>query len=153
MKPSAEFCESIVAFRAPLVRYARRFAGEEAEDIVQDAMVLALTGHEHFRGGDIKGWLATIVMNRFLTKSRTAAFRKRVSHMVRYDDLQRDEALDELEVRDLQKRVALLSEEQRKTILSFALGFDYAEIAAICGVAMGTVKSRIARARAAMECA
>ncbi len=139
----------------------RRFAlaltrdPSEAEDLVQEAL---LRGHEKRRGfrpgGDLKSWLFSILKNAFLDRRRNRLAREgREADVASLAPLTTD-APQEAVVRLAQLRTAFLSlpDEQREALSLIALeGLTYAEAAKVADVPLGTLMSRVARARAALR--
>ena len=130
----------------------------DAEDIVQDACVKALRFSEGFRGGDGRAWLLTIVRNTALTWLR----HHRAADLTPFDDevhgadasasvesldpaaiaLQRDER------RQINRALESLPIDYREVIVLREIeDLSYREIAAIAGIPIGTVMSRLARGR------
>jgi RNA polymerase sigma factor (sigma-70 family) len=134
----------------------------DAEDVVQEACLRAFRGIGGFTGGNGRAWVLTIVRNAaydWLRKNRSPA-------VVHVDDL---EAVERMHLADdatlagdnpeaaliaradeakLEAAIASLSAVFRETlVLRDVQGLDYREIATITGVPMGTVMSRLARAR------
>ncbi len=124
--------------------------GVRADDLVQEALARALANIERFRPGtNLKAWLFTIVRNEHYSQLRRRKFE---AHGVDTDSLPEPSVPPDhdgdLEVRDLNRALATLSPGQRTAlILVSASGFSYEEAARICGCAVGTIKSRVARAR------
>lgn len=128
----------------------------DAEDIVQDAMLRAFRGFEGFRGGDIKAWLLTIVRNCWL--SAGAAARRRGHTSLEDEDLETPESTPEETAiqagakRRLDALIGQLPEEFREVLILREIeDMSYREIAAITGSPIGTVMSRLARARAMLR--
>lgn len=140
-----ELVPQLRAFARSLCRDATR-----ADDLVQEALVRALSNLGQFTPGtNLKAWLFTIVRNEYYTFLRRGRFET-------LDD--REGALPEptvppehegeLQLRDLNRALGQLSPDQREAlILVTASGFSYEEAATICGCAVGTIKSRVGRAR------
>jgi RNA polymerase sigma-70 factor (ECF subfamily) len=134
------FRQSVEAMIPALRRYARALArdADVADDLVQDTLVRALRSERLFLGGDVRSWLYTILTN--LNKNRRRSLARRPQFMPLLDnnpDASGTEAL------------ATLVEEQRAVLLLVMLeGLSYREVADIQGVPIGTVMSRLARARA-----
>ena len=110
----------------------------------------AIHNIERFRPGtNLKAWLFTIVRNEHYSQLRRRKFE---AYGVDTDLLPEPSVPPDhdgkLELRDLNRALAALSPGQRTAlILVSASGFSYEEAAAICGCAVGTIKSRVARAR------
>lgn len=137
-----------------LARWLSR-SPSDADDIVQDAMLRAFRAFDGFRGGDIKAWLLTIVRNCW--RSSGAAERRR-GHTELDEELEADGAGPEDAAdaasrrRRLDAALALLSEEFREALVLREIeDMSYREIAEITGAPIGTVMSRLARARALLR--
>ncbi|MBS0275661.1 MAG: sigma-70 family RNA polymerase sigma factor [Proteobacteria bacterium] len=131
----------------------------DAEDIVQEAMLRAFRAFDGFRGGDVKPWLLAIVRNCW--RNAGADVRRRAQTALLDDgdaSLASDEpdpeasAMRTSESRRLDEAIALLPEEFREALLLREMeDMSYREIATITGVPIGTVMSRLARARAMLR--
>jgi len=141
-----------------LARWLSRSPADE-EDIVQDAMLRAFRAFDGFRGGDIKPWLLTIVRNcsRNLgadTKRRkhTALPEEDTYALVSPDANPETLAMQASESRKLNEAVALLPNEFREVLILREMeDMSYREIAEVTSVPIGTVMSRLARARAMLK--
>lgn len=130
----------------------------EAEDIVQEAMLRAFRSFDGFRGTDVKPWLLTIVRNCFVT-SRGRKPDVLVSEADDADPAFIDEAPDPEtlaisadHMRKLNLLVARIPEEFREVLILREIeDLSYRDIARITGTPIGTVMSRLARARAMMK--
>jgi RNA polymerase sigma-70 factor, ECF subfamily len=144
--------QEMVALVPQMHTFARSLTrdGVRADDLVQEALARALANLERFRPGtNLKAWLFTIVRNEHYSQLRRRKFE---AHGVDTDSLPEPSVPPDhdgdLEVRDLNRALASLSPGQRTAlILVSASGFSYEEAAKICGCAVGTIKSRVARAR------
>jgi RNA polymerase sigma-70 factor, ECF subfamily len=124
--------------------------GDRADDLVQETLMKAWKYHESFTAGtNMKAWLYTILRNEFYTQ-----LRKRKREVEDADGLHSNkvavqgEQEGHLEMADLTNALSKLPEDQREAIvLVGASGFSYEEAAKICGCAVGTIKSRVNRAR------
>lgn len=143
--------EAIVAEIPRLRRYARALTGrpEAADDLVQDTLERALEKWRFWqRHRELRPWLFSIMHNLHIDGLRRDG---RVE--CRDDDdlpplVQRAEQTDRLELRDLERALALLPAEQREVLLLVALEeLPYADVARALGIPQGTVMSRLARAR------
>lgn len=144
--------EDLVAHLPRLRRYARALTGDRhlADDLVQDTLVRALTRSSLWqRGSKLDAWLLTIMHNLFVNQTRTRA--RQTTEAL--DDLpaepaQRAQQGDGLEVRDLQAALMALPVEQRAVLLLVTLDErSYEETAHILDLPVGTVMSRLSRAR------
>jgi RNA polymerase sigma-70 factor (ECF subfamily) len=147
----------IVGQLGSLRRYARSLTrdGADAEDLVHDALVRAYERRGTFRaGGNLRAWLLTIVHNVFIDRMRSrrseAARIEQAGHLTDGSV----PASQDHSVRLSQVREAFLAlpEEQRSALHLVAIeGLSYAEAAEVSGVPLGTLMSRIGRARAALR--
>jgi RNA polymerase sigma-70 factor, ECF subfamily len=143
----SEFHVAIEAAIPALRRYARALTRdtETADDIVQDTLVRALRSEHLFHGGDVRAWLYTILTN--LNRNRLRTLSRRPVHTPIKDN---DAATGGPESggRDITRALDELAEEPRTALLLVVLeGLTYREVADVQGVPIGTVMSRLARAR------
>ena len=156
MKPAPP-SDDVISELGLLRRYARSLTRDrdDAEDLVQDTLLRALERRASFRtGGNLRGWLLAILHNVFVDgrRSRTAA-RGREAEVVALTP-QAAPAGQEEAVRLGQIRAAFfhLPEEQRAALHLVAIEeLDYQAAADVLGVPIGTLMSRIGRARAALR--
>ena len=142
------FREGVEAAVPALRRYARALTRnrELADDLVQDTLVRALRSEHLFHGGDIRSWLYTILAN--LNRNRLRALARRPALQAIEDHDAPDVAGPEAGARDIERALASLVEDQRSALLLVVLeGLSYREVAKVQGVPIGTVMSRLARAR------
>ena len=143
------FRPSVEAMIPALRRYARALTRDAdiADDLVQDTLVRALRSERLFHGGDIRSWLYTILTNLNRNRRRSLARRPTISQLNEDDEASANGT--EAEGRDIERALSGLVEEQRSALLLVMLeGLTYREVADIQGVPIGTVMSRLARARA-----
>jgi RNA polymerase sigma-70 factor (ECF subfamily) len=141
---------AIVDLIPRLRRYARALVGDRsvADDLVQDTLERAWAKFHLYRGGtDLRAWLFTVMHNVHVNRVRAL----RPSEVLT-DDMpetaQRASQGDSLMVRDLDRALAKLPEEQREVLLLVALeDVSYDEAARALGIPIGTVMSRLSRAR------
>lgn len=145
-------------------RYARWLArtANDADDVLQEATLRAYRSFADLRGADAKAWFLTIVRNCHLT-AVTQQQRRRLVPLPEEDDEHgavlvaatpdpETAAIDRDAQRMLQRLMAMLPEEQREVLVLRELeDMDYREIAEVICVPIGTVMSRLARARAALR--
>jgi RNA polymerase sigma-70 factor (ECF subfamily) len=142
------FGREIEAVVPALRRYARALTrnAELADDLVQDTLVRALRSEHLFHGGDLRSWLYTILTNLNRNRLRSLARRPLVQSIDDNDAV--DVAGPEAGGRDIERALASLAEDQRTALLLVVLeGLSYREVAEVQGVPIGTVMSRLARAR------
>lgn len=145
---SNDFRHSVETTIPALRRYARALARDTdiADDLVQDTLVRALRSEKLFLGGDLRAWLYTILTNLNRNRRRSLA---RQPAMMELHDTAADASGTEAEGRDISRALATLAEDQRAVLLLVVLeGLSYRDVADIQGVPIGTVMSRLARARA-----
>lgn len=148
-----EIREGILCAVPSLRAFAISLTGslDQADDLVQETILRALSNLDRFQPGtNLQAWLFTILRNQFHT-----AYRKRRREVEDADGLfaARLSTLPEqggrLDLEDFRAALAQLSPEQREAlILVGAEGFSYEEAAEICNTKLGTIKSRVGRARA-----
>ncbi len=159
--PSADdnaFKKELVGLIPHIRAFARTLTGDPtaADDLAQEAMMKAWDARASYQmGTNMKAWTFMILRNQFYSEKRRSWRSTQLDQeaaertLVAVDDPEAPVALDEL-------RMALktLPEEQREAlILVGAGGFAYEEAATICQCAVGTVKSRVSRARKALQAA
>jgi RNA polymerase sigma-70 factor (ECF subfamily) len=143
----SEFRQRIEAAIPALRRYARALTrdGETADDIVQDTLVRALRSEHLFHGGDVRAWLYTILTN--LNRNRLRSLSRRPT-LTPIKDSDAAMAGPDTGSRDIARALDELAEEQRAALLLVVLeGLSYREVAEVQAVPIGTVMSRLARAR------
>ena len=142
--------QAIVDLIPRLRRYARALVGDRsaADDLVQDTLERAWVKFHLYRGGtDLRAWLFTVMHNVHVNRVRA----QRPTDVLT-DDLpevaQRAAQGDSLMVRDMDRALARLPEEQREVLLLVALeDMSYEKAARALGIPIGTVMSRLSRAR------
>ena len=148
--------EQLIALLPRLRRFARTLArnAHDADDLVQLAVERALTRLDQWQPGTrLDSWMFGIMKNAFLDEMRSQQRRSRVlapaelgEHVA---DLASEAHIDRL---SLEAAMAQLPEEQRLAVaLVLVEGLSYKEAAAVLGVPIGTVTSRLARGREALE--
>jgi RNA polymerase sigma-70 factor (ECF subfamily) len=146
------FRQGVEAAIPALRRYARALTRdtETADDLVQDTLVRALRTEQLWHGGDERNWHYTILTN--LNRNRLRSLSRRPT-TVPVEDF--DGALPstpDVGGRDIERSLSTLTEDQRAALLLVVLeGLTYREVAEVQGVPIGTVMSRLARARAQIK--
>jgi RNA polymerase sigma-70 factor (ECF subfamily) len=150
------FKRELVVLIPHLRAFARSLTGDptQADDLAQDALIKAWDARESFQmGTNMKAWTFMILRNQFYSDKRRSWRQSQLDQeaaertLVAVDDPEAPVALDELRL-----GLGMLPPEQREAlILVGAGGFAYEEAADICGCAVGTVKSRVSRARRALQ--
>ena len=158
LEPSEEktFKKDLVGLIPHLRAFARTLCGDAAaaDDLAQDAVMKAWDARSSFQmGTNMKAWTFMILRNQFYSEKRRSWRQSQLDQetaertLVAIDDPESPVALDEMRL-----AMGMLPSEQREAlILVGAGGFAYEEAADICGCAVGTVKSRVSRARRALH--
>jgi RNA polymerase sigma-70 factor, ECF subfamily len=138
-----------------LRRYARALTQHtsQADDLVQSCLVRALDKEHLWQPGtDLRAWLFTILHNQHVNNVRRSA---REGASIAVEDAGLGAAPTAgagLELRDLDRAISRLPAEQREVVLLVGYeGMRYEEIAATLGIPIGTVRSRLSRARAKLR--
>jgi RNA polymerase sigma-70 factor, ECF subfamily len=144
--------DTILAAIPSLRAFAISLCGnvDRADDLVQETLMRALANIDSFQPGtNMSAWLFTILRNLFRSE-----YRKRRREVEDTDGNYAEtlksqaEQTSHVEFQEFRKALAQLPEDQREAlILVGASGFSYEEAAEICGCAVGTIKSRVNRAR------
>ncbi|HYY82889.1 MAG TPA: sigma-70 family RNA polymerase sigma factor [Beijerinckiaceae bacterium] len=156
MTPDASFRDALLAAVPSLRAFAISLSGnvDRADDLVQDTLVRAIANAHRFEPGtNLNAWLFTILRNLFHSE-----YRKRRREVEDPDGVYAEQLTSQpeqgarLDFEDFRSALATLPSEQREALLLVgASGFSYEETAAICGCAVGTVKSRVNRARSRLS--
>src|SRR5713101_5279765 len=140
-----------------LRRYARALTRDlvAADDLVQDCLTRAL-GKLHLwqEGTDLRAWLFTILHNQHVSHIRRKVREGAAVGLSERDPLLTHAAQQgkRLELRDLERAIGKLPDTQRSVVLLVGLeGMRYEEVAAVLDVPVGTIRSRLARARATLR--
>ena len=149
----ADTRNAMVALMPTLRAFARSLCpnAAQADDLVQDALVKALSNIDKFeQGSNLRAWMFTILRNTYysdLRKRRREVEDAEGAHAAKLAERPAQPGASDLE--DFKSAFAQLSEDHREVLtLIGALGISYEEAADVCGCAVGTVKSRVNRARA-----
>jgi RNA polymerase sigma-70 factor (ECF subfamily) len=151
----AQFKSDLLELIPFLRAFARSLCGNHdmADDLAQEALVKAWQARATFAPGtNLKAWLFTILRNQFYSDRRRAwrqaPWDQEAAERIPGSAGEQSWAAD---LSDLARALRTLSDEQREAlILVGAGGFSYEDAAGICNCAVGTVKSRVARARKAL---
>jgi RNA polymerase sigma-70 factor (ECF subfamily) len=140
-----------------LYRYALALTrdSEEAHDLVQDCCTAALDNERQFeRGTNLRAWLFTIMHNRHVSRMRK---RSRTAEHVPFSEVtgwlvHPSNQMARLEFRDLVAAVDELEDEFREVLILVSVeGLSYKEVSEVLGVPVGTVTSRLSRARSMLR--
>ncbi|MCJ2183996.1 sigma-70 family RNA polymerase sigma factor [Novosphingobium sp. 1949] len=152
----AQFKRALAEVAPHLRAFARGLCGcrDRADDLAQEAMLRAWAARGRYAAGtNFKAWTFTILRNHFYSEARRARFHGE------YDELAAERILcteagqeSAIELTDVLRALATIPANYREALILVAAGnLAYEEIAEICGIALGTVKSRICRARAMLS--
>ena len=150
--PSTSFKDELLAEMKNLRAFAISLSGSisVADDLVQEALLRAWSKSDRFQPGtSLRAWLFTILRNIYYSNYRKRAREVQDSDGVyaRRLTVPGDQE-SHLDLEDFRKAMAKLPAEQREVLtLIGASGLSYEEAAAICEVEIGTIKSRLSRAR------
>ena len=151
-----DFKDQLAQVIPHLRAFGRSLSGSRdlADDLVQETLLKAWAARDRFQAGtNMRAWTFIILRNLFLSQMRRSRFKGE------WDDFTADRLLAmpagqdrQIDLADLQRGLLQLPQAQREAlILVGAGGFAYEEAASICDCAVGTIKSRVARGRAALE--
>ena len=150
--PSASFKDELLAETRNLRAFAISLSGSVtlADDLVQESLLRAWSNSEKFQPGtSLRAWLFTILRNIYYSN-----YRKRAREVQDSDGFYArrltvpGDQESHLDLEDFRKAMTMLPPEQREVLtLIGASGLSYEEAAVICEVGIGTIKSRLSRAR------
>ena len=154
-KRQREFKHELTEVIPHLRAFARGLCGRPdlADDLVQEALMKAWAAQERFEPGtSMRAWTFVILRNAYLTDMRRNRFRADYDENVAERILTAPAGQEgPLHLSDMHRALLTLPPERREALLLVgAGGFSYEEAAEICGCAVGTIKSRVGRARAAL---
>jgi RNA polymerase sigma-70 factor (ECF subfamily) len=150
---SADQFEQELLDAVPFLRaFGRTLTGdvEQAEDLAQETVLQAWRCREQFHPGtNLRAWLSTILRNRFYSTQRRRKWRAEYDQeIIERTLVAPDDPSANVELEDVRRALAMLPDFQREAlILVGAGGMRYEEVAEIMGCPVGTVKSRVRRAR------
>ncbi|MBB3935460.1 sigma-70 family RNA polymerase sigma factor [Aureimonas phyllosphaerae] len=149
--------DDLFAQLGPLKRYAYSLTRDrgEAEDLVHDALVKAIECERQFRPGrNARSWLCSILHNTFIDRRRARAVRAGVEMPsdASVDVAQPASQHDALRLQDVRRSFLALPEEQRTALHLVAIeGLSYEDAATTLDIPVGTLVSRVSRARAQLR--
>ena len=152
----SDFKDALIATMPAVRGFARTFERDaaRADDLVQEAMLKAWGNQAAFKPGtNMKAWLFTILRNTYISQYRKARREVEDADGAFTDSLaEKGRQEGHMAFLDLRDALSELPEDQREAVLMVgAAGLTYDEAAEIIGVAAGTVKSRVSRARARLS--
>ncbi|QRM55886.1 RNA polymerase sigma factor [Sinorhizobium sp. BG8] len=146
----ASFEAALLALVPALRRYSRSLAHSDADgdDLLQDCVEVVLSRRGQWRGVNLRAWVFTIMTNLNRNRYRTAARRPTTGIEAASDIAAPDRTGDPLERARLRSALDALSAENRAVLMLVALeGYSYRETADLLAIPVGTVMSRLSRAR------
>ena len=151
----ADFKRELTEVVPHLRAFARGLCGrpDMADDLVQEALLKAWAAQDRFEPGtSMRAWTFVILRNAYLTDMRRNRFRGEYDEGVAERILTAPAEQEEpIHLSDMHRALLTLPPERREALLLVgAGGFSYEEAAQICGCAVGTIKSRVGRARATL---
>jgi RNA polymerase sigma-70 factor (ECF subfamily) len=152
---SSQFKNDVIALIPQLRAFSRALCGGRtiAEDMAQEALAKAWRAQDRFENGtNLKAWLFTILRNEFFSHTRRAwrevRWNTEMGETIEAPGCEQEWKAD---LSDTVRAMRRLPDTQREALILVAVGgFSYAEAAEICGAPEGTIKSRVARARASL---
>jgi len=147
-----ELLEQLPNLRAFAMTLVRNSA--YADDLVQDTLMKAWSKQSSFEAGsNMRAWLFTILRNEFYSQMRKSGRVVEDAEGYFTDQMAVPPSQDgTMDMRDFKVALAKLPDDQREAIILVgASGFSYDEAAEICGTAVGTIKSRVSRARVRLQ--
>lgn len=149
---SSEFHEELAALVPNLRAFGKSLCGnaDYADDLVQETLIKAWKNRSSFaEGSNLKAWLFTILRNTFLSDRRKRKFEVEDPDGIMAGKLSTHGAQSgHMDFLDFAEAFRKLPDDQREAlVLIGAEGFSYEEAALMCGCAVGTIKSRVNRAR------
>ena len=149
---SDTFRDELIGLIPQMRAFARSLCGDAAagDDLAQDALLRAWTAHASFTPGtNMKAWVFMIIRNGFFSDKRRSWRSVELDREVAERTLMAvTNPTAALELDELRRALKRLPDDQREAlILVGAGGFSYEEVAELAGCAVGTIKSRVSRAR------
>ncbi|MGB6119349.1 MAG: sigma-70 family RNA polymerase sigma factor [Mesorhizobium sp.] len=156
MTDAADFKAGLLAAIPNLRAFAVSLthSSDRADDLVQETLVKAWDKQRSFEPGtNLKAWLFTILRNEFYSQMRKRGREIQDSDGIMTAKLAvHPSQPGKLDLEDFRGAIGQLPEDQREAIILIgASGFSYEEAAEICGCAIGTIKSRVSRARTRLQ--
>ena len=151
-----DFKRELLSILPSLRAFAVSLSGQhdKADDLVQDTIMKAWAKQNSFEiGTNMKAWLFTILRNEFFSQMRKKGREVQDSEGVFTENLAvHPSQYGSLDLQDFRKALDQLPDDQKEAIILIgASGFSYEDTAEICGCAVGTIKSRVSRARTRLQ--
>lgn len=151
-----QFRDDLTALIPHLRAFSRSLCGNAtlADDVAQDALLKAWKARDKFKpGSNLKAWTFTILRNQFYSiKRRSWRATSLEPEVAEQTIVANTDPEQSVHLNELRRGLDMLKDDQREAlILVGASGLSYEEAAEICNVAIGTIKSRVSRARKSLE--
>jgi RNA polymerase sigma-70 factor (ECF subfamily) len=151
-----EFKRALAEVAPHLRAFARALCGcrDHADDLAQETMLRAWAARDRYTAGtNFKAWTFTILRNHFYSEARRSRFHGEYDEAMAERVLRAPAAQESaIELSDVLRALSAIPDTYREALILVAAGnLSYEEVADICGIALGTVKSRVCRARAMLS--
>jgi RNA polymerase sigma-70 factor (ECF subfamily) len=131
-----------------LTKFAKKLDYYNHEDLVNDTVIKLLERKDKFDGTNLQGWSGKIMFNLFVSKCRRNKFNSIQDNELLFANLQSNNNQEEtLYLKQILTQLETFSIEHKNILIQSALGNQYNELAIIFNIPIGTVRSRLARAR------
>jgi RNA polymerase sigma-70 factor (ECF subfamily) len=154
--PDNDFKRALADVAPHLRAFARALCGnrDHADDLAQETMLRAWAARDRYAAGtNFKAWTFTILRNHFYSEARRSRFHGEYDEAMAERTLRAPASQESaLELADVLRALSAIPDTYREALILVAAGnLSYDEVAQICGIALGTVKSRVCRARAMLS--
>lgn len=151
--PEGDFKRALADVAPHLRAFARALCGsrDQADDLAQETMLRAWAARDRYAAGtNFKAWTFTILRNHFYSEARRSRFHGEYDEQMAERTLRAPAGQESaLDLSDVLRALSAIPDTYREALILVAAGnLSYEEVAEICGIALGTVKSRVCRARA-----
>lgn len=154
--PDREFEHALRTVAPHLRAFGRSLCGnvDRADDLAQETMLKAWAARHLYQAGtNFKAWTFTILRNQFYSEARRDRFRgdyvEGMADRILHSPASQEHAV---ELGDVLRALSMIPARYREALILVSVGsLAYEEVADICGVAVGTIKSRVSRARAMLS--
>ncbi|OAP38551.1 RNA polymerase subunit sigma-70 [Sinorhizobium glycinis] len=144
------FEEGVLGLMPALRRYSRSLARSDSdgEDLLQDCIEKVLARRQQWRGVNLRAWAFTIMTNLYRNRHRHRALHPEVEYEEALGLVAEDQNADPLQSRRLERALDRLSAENRSVLMLVVIeGYRYQDVAEMMAIPIGTVMSRLSRAR------
>jgi RNA polymerase sigma-70 factor (ECF subfamily) len=144
------FEEDVLALMPVLRRYSRSLARSDSDgdDLLQDCVEKVLSRRQQWRGVNLRAWALTIMTNLYRNRHRHRALHPEVDYEEGLSLVAEEQGADPLQRRRLERALERLSPENRSVLMLVVIeGYRYQDVAEMMVIPIGTVMSRLSRAR------